>query len=110
MGNALSSTGEPDPAIAEFEGLIRDEPAVETAWQLAGRALLSANQTARARPYLERAYALKPTSFTAYTLGVIAMQEKKAPRAIDFLENALQLSPDMPSALYQLSPRIRGNA
>jgi lysophospholipase L1-like esterase len=95
--------GDPDRAVAEYEGLIRDEPGIEVAWRLAGRALLSANQPERARPYLERAYSIKPTAFTAYSLGVIAMQEKNAPRAIALLGQSLQLSPDMPAALYQLS-------
>ena len=96
-------SGETDKAVAEYEGLIRDEPAIEIAWRLAGRALLTANQPARARPYLERAYALKPTAFTAHALGVFAMQERNVQRAIPLFEQAVTLDPNMLPALYQLS-------
>jgi tetratricopeptide (TPR) repeat protein len=96
-------SGETDRAIAEYDGLIRDGPQVELAYRLAGRALLEAKQEDRARPYLEKAHALEPSSFSAYALGVIAMRAKDTPRAVALLQQALQLTPDMPAALYQLS-------
>jgi lysophospholipase L1-like esterase len=95
--------GNVDGAIAEYEGLIRDKPEIELAWRLAGRALLGANQPQRARPYLERAYAIKPTGFTAFSLGVMAMQEKNSQRGIALLEQSLQIEPNDPTAMYQLS-------
>ncbi|MEO8575259.1 MAG: tetratricopeptide repeat protein [Gemmatimonadales bacterium] len=103
LGERYETQREPEKALAEYEGLIRDEPLIEVGWRLAGKALFTANQTARARPYLQRAYDLKPTGFSAFALGVLSMQEKNVPRAVALLENALQLTPDMPPALYQLS-------
>ena len=97
------SAGETDRAVAEYDGLIRDGPQIEVAYRLAGRALLSANQPARAKPYVETAFALAPSGETAYSLGVIAMQEKDTQRGVNMLQRSLQLSPDMPAALYQLS-------
>ena len=94
--------GQVDSAVAEYDGLIRDEPGIETAYRLAGRALFDAKQPERARVYLEKANAIQPSSSTAYTLGVIAMQSKDYPRAITMLEQSVQLSPD-PSTIYQLS-------
>lgn len=103
LGARYAMTGKPDSAVAEYEGLIRDEPRIESAWRLAGRTWLSANQPDRARPYLEHAYAIKPSGFTAFALGVMAMREKNAPKAISLLEQSLQLQPNDPAALYQLS-------
>ncbi|HEX6573365.1 MAG TPA: tetratricopeptide repeat protein, partial [Gemmatimonadaceae bacterium] len=103
LAGRYSASGEVDKAVAEYDGLIRDEPGIEVAWRLAGRALLSANQPARAKPYLERAYALKPNKFTAFSLGMMSLQEKDPARAISYLEEALQLDPAMTPAMYQLS-------
>ena len=103
MGGAYTARGETDRAVAEYEGLIRDQPRIELAHRLAGRALLAANQPERARPFLETAFSLSPTGFTAYSLGVIAMQQRDPARGIPLLERALKLTPDMPPALYQLS-------
>lgn len=92
-----------DSAIAEFKGLIRDQPEIHVGWELAGRALLSARQADRARPYLQKAYSIKPTEFTAFALGLMEMQDKKPERAIPLLEQTLQLDPNQPTAMYQLS-------
>ena len=97
------ASGDTDRAIAEYDGLIRDGPQVEIAYRLAGRALLEAKQPDRARPYLEKAHAIEPSGVSAYTLGVLAIQSNDRPRGIALLQQALQLSPDMPAALYQLS-------
>ena len=97
------SAGETERAVAEYEGLIRDGPQIEVAYRLAGRALLAANQPSRAKPYMETAFALAPSGEAAYSLGVIAMQEKDPQRGLSMLQRSLQLSPDMPAALYQLS-------
>ena len=103
VASRLAAAGETDRAVAEYDGLIRDGPQVEVAYRHAARVLLAANQPDRARPYLEKAHAIEPSAFSAYSLGVLAMQAKDAPRAIALFQQALQLTPDMPAALYQLS-------
>ncbi len=103
MGARYASAGDADRAVTEFNGLIRDAPGIEIAWRLAGQTLLAANQTARAKPYLERAYQIMPSAPVTYALGMISMQEKNRPRAIQLLEQTLQLTPNMPAALYHLS-------
>jgi lysophospholipase L1-like esterase len=103
LGERYESQRDPERALAEYEGLIRDEPLIEVGWRLAGKALFTANQMQRARPYLQRAYDLKPSGFSAFALGVMSMQERNATRGVALLEQALQLAPDMPPALYQLS-------
>jgi tetratricopeptide (TPR) repeat protein len=103
LADRYVKTGKADSAVAEYEGLIRDEPRIETAWELAGRTLLSANQPDRAKQYLQHAYELHPTGFTAFSLGVIALQQKDLPRATSLLQQSLQMQPNNPPALYQLS-------
>jgi lysophospholipase L1-like esterase len=95
--------GQVDSAIAEYAGLIRREPHSEAGYRLAGAALLNAKQPQRARPYLEKSYAIEATPFTAYALGVFARQSGDAQRAIALLEQSLSLSPNTPATLYQLS-------
>ncbi len=102
LAGAYVARGQTDSAVAEYDGLIRDEPGIEIAYRLAGRALFAAKQLDRARPYLEKANALQPSSSTAYSLGVIAVEAKDYPRAITLLEQSLQLSPD-PQTIYRLS-------
>jgi lysophospholipase L1-like esterase len=103
VASRMVAAGETDKAVAEFQGLIRDEPRIEIGWELAARALLSAKDAVRARPYLERAHAVKPTPFTSSSLAAIEMEEKKPERAIPLLEEALQFDPNNPNAMYQLS-------
>jgi tetratricopeptide (TPR) repeat protein len=95
--------GKPDSAVAEYDGLIRDEPGIEIAYRLAGGVWLGAQQPELARPYLTKAYQLQPSGAAAYGLGVIEMQAKNLPQAIQDFGNAVQLSPTMAPALYQLS-------
>lgn len=98
-----AARGQTDSAVAEYDGLIRDEPGIEIAYRLAGRVLLFANQEDRAKWYLERAFSLQPSGVTAFALGKIAMKEKDLSRAIPLLQQAVNLSPTMAPALYQLS-------
>ena len=103
LANRYLASGQVDSAIAEYNGLIRDEPRIYIGWELAGRGLLSARQPQRARPYLEKAYSLTPTRFSAFSLGLMEMQDKKPERAIPLLEQTLQFDPNLPTAMYQLS-------
>jgi lysophospholipase L1-like esterase len=96
-------SGQVDSALSEFNGLIRDQPNVNAGWELAARALLSARQQERARPYLQKAYSIKPTAFSSFALGLLAMQDKKPDLAIPLLEQAVQLDPNQATAMYQLS-------
>jgi tetratricopeptide (TPR) repeat protein len=99
----FEARGQIDSAIAEYAGLIRREPHTEAGYRLAGSALLDAKQPQRARPYLEKSYAIEPTPFTAYALGVLARQSGDPQRAITLFEQSLSLSPNVPATLYQLS-------
>jgi lysophospholipase L1-like esterase len=96
--------GRMDAAVAEYQGLMRDQPWNEGPFRFAGRALLAVERRAEALPLLERAYTLEPTAFTCYALGVLsAGDERSLPRAVTLFERSLALGPDNPAALYQLS-------
>ncbi|HEX9310833.1 MAG TPA: GDSL-type esterase/lipase family protein [Gemmatimonadaceae bacterium] len=99
----FEARGQVDSALAEYAGLMRREPHSEAGYRLAGTALLDAKQPVRARPFLERSYAIEPTPFTAYALGVLARQAGDTQRATALLEQSLSLSPNAPATLYQLS-------
>jgi len=99
----FEARGQVDSALAEYGGLIRREPHSEAGYRLAGAALLDAKQPQRARPFLEKSYAIEPTPFSAYALGVLARQSGDAQRAIALLEQSLSLAPNTPATLYQLS-------
>jgi tetratricopeptide (TPR) repeat protein len=99
----FEARGQVDSAVAEYAGLIRREPHTEAGYRLAAAALLEAKRPQRARPYLEKSYAIEPTAFTAYALGVLARQSGDSRRAIALLEQSLSLSPNAPATLYQLS-------
>src|SRR5258707_9406013 len=99
----FEARGQVDSALAEYGGLIRREPHSEAGYRLAGAALLDAKHPERARPFLEKSYAIEPTPFTAYALGDLARQSRYARRAIALLEQSLSLSPNTPATLYQLS-------
>jgi len=92
-----------DSALAEYDGLIRDLPRSELPARYAATLLLKVNQPARAIPYFEKAYSIRPTASTAYTLGVIALRAKELGRAIPLLETSVRLAPDNAEAYYQLS-------
>jgi predicted Zn-dependent protease len=92
-----------DSALAEYDGLIRDLPRSELPGRYAATLLLKANQTERAIPYLEKAYSIRPTAPTAFTLGVIALRAKQFARAIPLLRTSARLAPDNAETYYQLS-------
>ena len=92
-----------DSALAEYDGLVRDLPRSELPARYAATLLIKANQTPRAIPYLEKAYSIRPTAITAFTLGVIALRAKQFDRAIPYLEASARLGPDNAETFYQLS-------
>ena len=92
-----------DSALAEYEGLIRDLSRSELPSRYAATALLKANQTERAIPYLEKSISIRPSAFTTLTLGVIALRAKQLARAIPLLEMSTRLAPNDAEPYYQLS-------
>jgi lysophospholipase L1-like esterase len=91
-------------ALAEYRGLMRDQPWNESPFRFGARAALAANRPDEARSLLERAYALQPTPYTCLTLGrLVAADSTQLPRAAALVQQALRLGGFNPDATYQLS-------
>ena len=103
LAASYEARGLVDSAVAEYRGLARDAPLFEEPLRLQGRALLAAGREADADSVLRRALRLRPTAYTTYALGVMALRRRDFPDAISLLRHSLSLSPDESAALYQLS-------
>lgn len=103
LAEHYARAGKVDEAVREYDGLIRNFPHSEPPLSLAAKVLLGAQQNERALPYLERAFAVKPTGYNAFALGVIALRQRQGERAVELLQTSLRIAPRTPDALYQLS-------
>jgi tetratricopeptide (TPR) repeat protein len=97
------SSGKPDLALAEYNGLVRHEPLFEGGYEGAGRTLLALGKRDSAERVLQRAYALQPTGGTALALGILALERKDLRSATRLLEESVRLQPANPEAFYRLS-------
>ena len=90
-------------ALAEYRGLVREQPVNVIFMGIAANLYLQAGESDRAREMLEQAYAVQPSGLTAYLLGTIALQTKRYAEGVTRLEEALRFSPDNASVLFDLS-------
>ncbi len=103
LAESYAQAGDVDKAVMEYDGLIRNFPHSEPPLSLAAKVLLAAQQNERARSYLERAFAVRPTGYNTFALGVLALQRRDGPVAIEMLQTSVRIAPRNPDALYQLS-------
>ena len=103
VGQYYEKAGFPDSALAEYRGLVRDMPTQAFPYELAGRALMEMKRPADAIPLLKRAYAIRPSPYTAFALGTDAAQHKDLQDAALYLREAAALDPRSPQVVYQLS-------
>ncbi|MDQ2667371.1 MAG: GDSL-type esterase/lipase family protein [Gemmatimonadota bacterium] len=103
VGAAYESAHQPDSALAEYRGLLRDLPLAEPSWRLVGRALVASGRATEAAPYLEHAASLAENGESTYLLGVIALQNRNYDAAIALLDRAVTLQPGAAAPLYELS-------
>jgi lysophospholipase L1-like esterase len=90
-------------AVAEYRGLARDAPLFEEPLRLLGRSLLAAGDTSGAERMLEQATQRKPTAYSSYMLGTLALKRRQLPRAIVFLHQSQALGVNEADVLHQLS-------
>jgi predicted Zn-dependent protease len=96
--------GKVDSAVAEYRGLIRDQPWTQSGFEFAARALIAAGKSSEAAPYLEKAYAVEPTAWSCYQLGVLAERDTASmPRAVAMLQQSLAFAPNQPETLIELA-------
>jgi lysophospholipase L1-like esterase len=97
------SRGQLQLALAEYRGLMREQPENAVMRVYAADVLLRLHHLDRARDLLERAYAMEPSGPTCYALGALELKTKRYVRAIQLLEQSQQFHPDNPPALLALS-------
>lgn len=103
LAEYYANVGEVEKSIREYEGLIRNFPHSEPPLSLAAKVLFAAGRSEQALPYLERAFSIQPTGYNSFALGVIYLRSRKPDRAIELLKKSLNIAPQNPDAMYQLS-------
>ncbi|MGF1669854.1 MAG: tetratricopeptide repeat protein [Balneolaceae bacterium] len=104
LGRFYTETGQIDKALAEYHGLIRNQPWNDSPYVFAARLYLDQNDFDNAKPLLEKAYEINPRlAFTSKMLGAVEVNDGNLDRGIELLEYSLSLQPDDVQALFNLS-------
>lgn len=104
LGEHYRGQDEPNRALLEFYGLIRNLPNNDSPYVFAARVFLDRNDFDNAYPLLESAYQINPNeAFTNKMLGAIEVDRRNLDRGIMLLERSLELAPNDAQALYNLS-------
>ncbi|MCC5925153.1 MAG: hypothetical protein JJU41_01215 [Bacteroidetes bacterium] len=103
LGEYYLNRGELDLMLAEFRGLMRDQPFNESPFLIAAQQLLDRNRLTEAYPYLRHAHGIVPSAFTYKMIGAIYVDKRAFEMGIEYLEASLELSPRDAQALFNLS-------
>ena len=104
LAKYYESTGEFDKALAEYLGLIRNQPWNDPPYIFAARIYLDSNKFDKAEPLLEKAYSIYPKdAFTTKMLGAIMVNKGNPERGIKLLEESRAITPNDPQMLFNLS-------
>lgn len=95
--------GQLQPALAEYQGLIREQPVNVRFMSIAADLYVQVGDTARARDELEQANAVEPSGLFTYALGTLELAQKHYDRAVARLEQSLTYTPNNPAVLFDLS-------
>jgi predicted CXXCH cytochrome family protein len=98
LGDAFSNAGRFEPAVPAYEEALRREPKSAAALERLALCLSSLKQYSRAESTLNQALNLVPNAATWIQLGLVRLQQGKAPDAIAAFEKAIELDPEMPDA------------
>ena len=90
-------------ALAEYRGLIREQPINTRFLGIAAELYLQVKDTARATDALAQSLGVQPSGLTSYLLGTLELGTKQYEPAATHLEQALEFSPDNPPVLFDLS-------
>ena len=102
------SRGQLQLALAEYRGLMREQPENAPLLVLAADLYLRLNDSQRARELVEQAYASEPSGLTCHALGTLELGAQHYDRAIALLAQSLQYHPDNPPVLFDLSRAYLG--
>lgn len=104
LAKYYEGTGQLEKAIAEYRGLIRNQPWNDSPYVFAARLYLDHQDFEHAEPLLEKAYSIYPEeAFTTKMLGAIMVNKGNAQRGIKLLEESRALQPNDPQMLFNLS-------
>jgi len=90
-------------ALAEYRGLIREQPVNAQLMSMAADLYVQAGDTSQARAELEQAYRVQPSGVIAYLLGTLEMATKRYPQAVARFEDAFRYAPTNPALLFDMS-------
>jgi lysophospholipase L1-like esterase len=102
------SRGQLQRALAEYRGLMREQPENAPLLVLAADIYLRLNDSRRARELVERAYAIEPSGLTCHAFGTLELGARHYDRAIALLAQSLQYHQDDPPVLFELSRAYLG--
>lgn len=104
VANYFESSGQIDLALAEYYGLIRNQPWNDSPYVFAARLHLDRNEFDKAEPLLRKAYSINTEEpFITKMLGAIELNRGNAKTAIQLLEESVAINPKDPQALFNLS-------
>ncbi|MCH8495733.1 MAG: GDSL-type esterase/lipase family protein [Balneolales bacterium] len=103
LGDYYLRRGELDNMLAEYRGLMRDQPYNESPFLIAAQQLLDRNRLEEAYPYLRHAHNIDPSAFTFKMIGAIYVNQGEFARGINYLESSLERSPRDGQAMFNLS-------
>ncbi len=104
VANYYESSGQIDLALAEYYGLIRNQPWNDSPYVFAARLHLDRNEFNKAEPLLRKAYSINTEEpFITKMLGAIELNRGNAKTAIQLLEESVAINPKDPQALFNLS-------
>ena len=103
LGEYFLNRGELDLMLAEFRGLMRDQPFNESPFLIAAQQLLDRNRLVEAYPYLRHAHGIVPSAFTYKMIGAIYVDRGDFRAGIEYLTESLRRAPRDPQAMFNLS-------
>lgn len=104
VANYYENTGQTELALAEYYGLIRNQPWNDSPYVFAARLHLDRNEFDKAEPLLREAYLINTEEpFISKMLGAIELNRGNQKKAIELLEKSLSINPRDPQALFNLS-------
>lgn len=96
----LFGQGDSLNAEMELQAFIAKLPFLELPYRKVGQLFIKYKRFERALPYLERAYALAPTAYSAKWIGQILVYQNQPDAAIPYLEKSLALGGANDSQTY----------
>lgn len=109
LGNALSELGRAEEAMAAYQRAIDSAPDYLPASYNLGRLYLEADRAIEAADCFERVLSRNPEHAEAHCNLGVALAQRRRDEAIRHYLRAIELKPDYPEALYNLSNAFRAN-